>query len=119
MISLQRRADHKHIHWSPVESNKTGMYGIAPVLIRKRDNSPLKITHCVIVAEAQRGFFADLPDGCEREVIIDDKAAGKELKSAKLEIERGLGIEQVARPAGRDTCLAGNSPIQVKVTHNS
>ena len=119
MISLQRRADHKHIHWAPVKSYETGMYGIAPVLVRKRNNGPLKITHGVIITEAQRGFFADLPDGCEREVIIDDKAAGKELKSAKLEIERGLGIEQVARPAGRDTRLAGNSPIQVKVTYNS
>jgi hypothetical protein len=93
MISLQRRADPEHIHWPPIESNKTRVNGIAPILVRKGDYTSLKIPHRVIVPEAQRCLFADLPDGRKGKAIIDDIAAGEELKSAKLKIKRCLRIE--------------------------
>ena len=66
MIPLQRCTDPKHIHWPPVESNKTRVHGIAPVLIGKSNNGSLKIPHGVIIAETQRRLFADLPHWLQR-----------------------------------------------------
>ena len=118
MFSLQRCTHRQHIQWLPVHRDLAGVGGIASVG-DYREHGAVKVSGRVFIAQAQRCFWADLPDRRQRETIGGRITTGELCKILKEKVRCSLKVGEIARPRGGYASLGGNSPVKIEIADKS
>lgn len=95
------------------------MLCVGAVIARDGNDGTKEVTGYIIVAKAQRCFFANLPDRHQKEAIGRCIAAGEGLESGELEVGCGLKIGKSTRPTCGKPGFAGDIPVEIKITYET